>query len=143
MEQYFSRFFYSLDLREQCEKNKKITLTRMYILCYFCKKKKKVAIFKMPSSVEISEILSYRKNITWNQLFSNLFSKTVAFTKFLSKKCEKISEISTLCSVPSHHLIFAKISWNQQYLLNNKYSWFDEIFFSVSVNLLFSSVQSY
>ena len=28
------------------------------------------------------------KNISSNQLFSNLFSKNVAFTKFLSKKCD-------------------------------------------------------
>ena len=37
-------------------------------------------------SVEKHENLSYRKNISWNQLFSNLFCITVAFTKFLSKK---------------------------------------------------------
>ena len=40
-------------------------------------------------SVEKCEILSHRKNISWNQLFSNLFSKTIAFTKFLSKKYER------------------------------------------------------
>ena len=35
------------------------------------------------------EILSHRKNISWNQLFSNFYSKTaVAFTKFLSIKCK-------------------------------------------------------
>ena len=47
-------------------------------------------------SVEKWGILSHRKNISWNQLFSNLFSKTVAFTKFLSKKCERNLKISTL-----------------------------------------------
>ena len=29
------------------------------------------------------------KNISWNQLFSYFLHKIVAFTKFLSKKCEK------------------------------------------------------
>ena len=29
-------------------------------------------------------------------VFSNFFSKTIAFTKFLRKKCERISAISTL-----------------------------------------------
>ena len=36
-------------------------------------------------SVEKQEILSHWKNISWNQLFSKFFSKTVVFTKFLSK----------------------------------------------------------
>ena len=40
-------------------------------------------------SVEKQEILSHWKNISWNQLLSNFFSKTVVFTKFLSKKCER------------------------------------------------------
>ena len=37
-------------------------------------------------SVEITEIYSHWKNISWNQLFSNLFSKTVTFTKYLLNK---------------------------------------------------------
>ena len=40
-------------------------------------------------SVEISKILSHPKKFSWNQIFSNLFSKTVAFTKFSSEKCER------------------------------------------------------
>ena len=41
------------------------------------------------------EILSYRKNISWNQLF-NFFSKNIANMKFPSKQCEsKCSIIST------------------------------------------------
>ena len=40
-------------------------------------------------SVEKREFLSHRKKISWNQLFSNFFSKTVGFTKFLSKKSER------------------------------------------------------
>ena len=39
-------------------------------------------------SGEKREILSHRKNISWNQLFSDFFSKTVDFTKYLSKECE-------------------------------------------------------
>ena len=35
------------------------------------------------------EILSHQKNISSNQLFSNLFSKTVTFTKFLPKMSER------------------------------------------------------
>ena len=37
----------------------------------------------LPHSVEKREILSHQKNISSNQLFSNLFSKTVTFTEFL------------------------------------------------------------
>ena len=35
-------------------------------------------------SVEKREILSHQKDISSNQLFSNLFSRIVTFTKFLS-----------------------------------------------------------
>ena len=40
-------------------------------------------------SVEKQEILSHLKNISSDQLFSNLFSKTVIFTKFLPKMRER------------------------------------------------------
>ena len=40
-------------------------------------------------SVEKQEILSHQKNISSNQLFRNLFSKTVTFTKFLPKIRER------------------------------------------------------
>ena len=40
-------------------------------------------------SVEKREILSHQKCTSSNQLFSNLFSKTVSFTKFLSKMRER------------------------------------------------------
>ena len=40
-------------------------------------------------SVEKWEILSHWKCFSSNQLFSNFFSKTIAFTKFLRKKCER------------------------------------------------------
>ena len=39
--------------------------------------------------VEKWEILSHWKKISSNQLFSNFFSKTIVFTKFLRKKCER------------------------------------------------------
>ena len=40
-------------------------------------------------SVEKREILSHWKKISSNQLFSNFFSKTIDFTKFLPKKYER------------------------------------------------------
>ena len=40
-------------------------------------------------SVEKREILSHWKKISSNHLFSNFYSKTNAFTKFLQKKCER------------------------------------------------------
>ena len=40
-------------------------------------------------SVEKWKIYSHWRKISSNQLFSNFFSKTVTFTKFLSKKCER------------------------------------------------------
>ena len=49
-------------------------------------------------SVEKREILSHLRNISSNQLFSNLFSKTVTFMKFLPKLRERIPVISTQCS---------------------------------------------
>ena len=48
-----------------------------------------------------NEKFSRQKNISLNQLFSNLFSKTVTFTKFLPKMRERISVISTMhCELP-------------------------------------------
>ena len=40
-------------------------------------------------TVEITEIYSHLEKISSNQLFSNFFSKTVTFTKFLPKKRER------------------------------------------------------
>ena len=45
--------------------------------------------FNTVHSVEKREILSHRKNISSNQLFSKLFSKIVTFTKFLPKMRER------------------------------------------------------
>ena len=39
-------------------------------------------------TVEITEIYSHLKKISSNHLFSNFFSKTVTFTKFLPKMRE-------------------------------------------------------
>ena len=39
-------------------------------------------------SVEKRKILSRRNCFPWNHIFSNFFSKNVAFTKFLSEMCE-------------------------------------------------------
>ena len=45
--------------------------------------------FQIIHSVEKREILSHQKEISSSQLFSNLFSKTVTFTKFLPKMRER------------------------------------------------------
>ena len=45
-------------------------------------------------NVEKQEIYSRWKNISWNLIFSNFFRNNVAFTKFLSKKCECESKFS-------------------------------------------------
>ena len=56
--------------------------------------------FLLVHSVEKREILSHQKNISQNQLFSNFSSKTVDFTKFLSKLFERefLQFPHTLCS---------------------------------------------
>ena len=83
------------------------------------------AVYGTQYSVETREFYSHRKNISSNQLvFSDFFSKCVAFTKFLPKKCESkfmyfphcALVISTLCSSLSQ-----KNSWNQ---LNLHLFWF-------------------
>ena len=71
-------------------------------------------------TVEITEIYSHWKNISSNHLFSNFFSKTVTFTKFLPKKRE--SEFPyTLCTV------FRKNSVKTNFLLQLNH--FDDFFF--------------
>jgi len=52
-------------------------------LCYsFFVKSYQCSFDSVGHSVEKREFLSYRKNISWKQLFSNFFSKNVTFTKF-------------------------------------------------------------
>ena len=66
------------------------------ILC--AKTGKWIFIFKLFSSNQCrvnmcgktTNSLSLKKNSS-NQLFSNFFSKTIAFTKFFQKKCERIA----------------------------------------------------
>ena len=53
-----------------------------------------VAVMCHPhTSVEKQEILSHQKNISSNQLFSNLFSKIVTFTKFLPNEARKKNDV--------------------------------------------------
>ena len=52
-------------------------------LCYsFFVKSYQCSFDSVGHSVEKREILSYRNNISWKQLFINFFSKNVTFTKF-------------------------------------------------------------
>ena len=51
------------------------------------------------------------KKISSNHLFSNFFSKTNAFTKFLRKKCERISSISTLWIMKIYSLKNISSNW--------------------------------
>ena len=77
---------------------------------------------------------SPKKN-SWNQLFSNFFSKTVAFTKFLSKKSvrERLSIITTLWLSTVWKLRnFTATIFSQKFresnflLINFTINWFDE-----------------
>ena len=62
--------------------------------------------------VVISEIYSHWKNISSNHLFSNFFSKHVAFTKFLPKMRESKFPKLPHCEC---HTFLAKISWKQRF----------------------------
>ena len=75
-------------------------------------------------SVEKREILSHWKKISSNHLFSNFFSKTIAFTEFLRKKCEReflefphcAQHSVEFCKFPSHSCFrknIEKIPWKQ------------------------------
>ena len=76
--------------------------------------------FKMKTmhKMEKREILSHWKIfVKSTALFSNFFiSKTVAFTKFLRKKCERISAISTLCNGSMHYSNFQILSITKNYI---------------------------
>ena len=56
-------------------------------------------------SVEKREIISHQKNISSNQLFRNLFSKTVTFTKFLPEIGER--------ELPIHTVDFSKFLYHE------------------------------
>ena len=75
----------------------------------------KKAIRSQCHSVEKREILSHRKNISWNHLFSTFFSKNVAFTKFLSKKCEREFPQFPHCALEPLFSWF-RIPYNDRYL---------------------------
>ena len=70
-------------------------------------------------TVEKWKILSHQKNISWNQLFSNFFSKTIGFTKFLSKKCDReFSSFHTVQCITYWNLLshfscknYVKLTW--------------------------------
>ena len=65
-------------------------ISRIFLLSdffFFLRRGKNARFFR--HSVVKREILSHRKKISSNQFFGNFFSKTIAFTKFLWKKCER------------------------------------------------------
>ena len=76
----------------------------------------------MMHSVEIAEILSNWKKISSNQLFSNFFSKTVDFTRFLP------SEISSYTHLQKFRERNVSTALALKKLLD---SWFDGIFLFV------------
>ena len=56
------------------------------------------------------------KNISWNQLFSNFYSKNVTFKTFLPKICETKSQQFPHCAEVSDfwsYYFITKIPWNQ------------------------------
>ena len=86
--------------------------------------------------------LDHRKKISSNQLFSNFFSKTVTFTKFLPKKY--VSRFFCHSDFTWNHLqlfskTFVKVTVLLKKLLN---SWFDEIFFWLERMSRFSTLCS-
>ena len=70
-------------------------ISRIFLLSdffFFLRRGKNARFFR--HSVVKREIISHRKKISSNQFFS----KTISFTKFLRKKCEReFFSISTLC----------------------------------------------
>ena len=63
-------------------------------------------------SVEKWEILSHWRKISSNQLCSTFFSETIAFTKFLAKKCEReFVQFPHCVALGLSHLKI--ITWNQ------------------------------
>ena len=98
---YFHEFFREIKFKETC---------KTWFHDFFCAQ----------PSVEIADILSHWKKNSSNQLFSDFFSKSIAFTKFLQKKVwEKISAISILCCENNikwsklFNLISRIFPWNQ------------------------------
>ena len=77
----------SFDLSQRTAKVRIFLLSRFYVKSKFANLEHQNLTVR--HSVEITEILSHRKNISWNQLFSNFFSKTFEFTNFFRKMCER------------------------------------------------------
>ena len=89
--EWFSRifsFFYTVQV--QCDNTWKIFRETNFTE-KVCFTKKLLFLSYYLHSVEKWEILSHGKNFVkpTNYLFGNFFSKTIAFTKFLWKKCER------------------------------------------------------
>ena len=68
-----------------------ISLVKPLFSRNFCEKRVRENFrnFHSVHSVEKRKIWSHQKNISSNQLFSNFFSKTIVFTKFLLRNCER------------------------------------------------------
>ena len=73
----------------------------------------------MEHTAEITEIYCQRKKNSSNQLFSNFFSKTIAFTKFLRKKCEREFLQFPHCVAPTANF-FRQIDLQIQILFREK-----------------------
>ena len=86
--------------------------------------------------VEIFEIYSYLpKNISSNQLFNNLFSKTVIFTKFFSKNSwERIPPVihrAAVWNFTKKSTFLRQINGSSKYLISRKFER-DRIFYDFS-----------
>ena len=64
-------------------------------------------------SVEKLEILSHQSFFSWNQLFSNFFSKYVTFTKFFYKKCEREFLVFPHCVTSCKNSVKSSIHWSK------------------------------
>ena len=71
----------------------------------YCRKTRNSLLLQ---TVEIKEIYSHWKNISSNHLFSNLFSKTVTFTKYLPKLSE--SEFPTVWKLREFSLTLFRLT---------------------------------
>ena len=87
-------------------------------------------------SVENWKIHSHRNFFSSNEVFSNLISENVVFTKNLSKKCKskylKFPQCAAdwkLQNISLPILEQKKVRENNFFPMNHIISWFDEIFF--------------
>ena len=67
-------------------------------------------MYYIPHSVEKRDIFSHCKKNSSNQLFSNQFSKIIAFTKFLRKRCESTVYCGKTRNSLSPKVFFRQIS---------------------------------